>query len=70
MANPMINEGPLAKVRTKIGKKKEEEMSKTGTIDAYIIGFNPAVNICANASAICWDKPLPEGYDNLAEYVA
>lgn len=70
MANPMINEGPLAKVRTKIGKKKEEEMSKTGTIDGYIIGFNPAVDICADASAICWDKPLPEGYDNLAEYVA
>ena len=65
--NPLANESIISKVRKKSDRKQE---AVTGTITAELLGINDAMTVCAKACACCWDRPIPEGYDNVAEYVA
>ena len=65
--NPLVNETLLSKVRKKSDRRME---IPKGTISCELLGINNAMSICARACACCWDRPIPEGYDNIAEYVA
>ena len=69
--NPLVNEksGIFRKMK-KYNNGKNSEMKSIGAIEWYLLGINNAINICAKASACCWDKQIPEGFDNVAEYVA
>ena len=71
MSNPLVNEkGFLKKVKRTKDKDNSNRYQNIGSIDWHLLGVNNAINICAEASACCWDKQIPEGFDNIAEYVA
>ena len=72
--NPLVNESIGSRIANAIsrGKSKEVESAKEmkfSTLTAFI-GENNGIPICAEACACCWDKQIPEGYENVAEYVA
>lgn len=71
MNNPFVKETAMSKIKTKVGGKKKitEESVGFGAAKAYLLGMNNAIPICAAASACCWDKPIPEGYQEIADYV-
>lgn len=71
MNNPFTKETAMSKIRTKVGGKKKvtEESVGFGAVKAYLVGMNNAIPICATASACCWDKPIPEDYQGIADYV-
>lgn len=69
MNNPFAKPRFVDKIT--INKKgKKEEDHKYGHVATYFIGMNNAVPICAQACACCWNKPIPEKYEDMAEYVA
>ena len=41
-----------------------------GSVEVSLLGMNNSIPICAEACACCWDKKVPEGYQNVAEYIA
>lgn len=70
--NPFVANPVIGKIKTKLGGKKKNSETETiglGSVRAYLIGMNNAFPICAEASACCWDKPVPETYDKIADYV-
>lgn len=76
--NPMVLEDTsiVSKIKTKFGKRKEEqtkevnEFEELGHIHIDFLGMNNAIPICAEACACCWDKKVPDGYQEIAEYIA
>lgn len=66
--NPLANDSIIGKILNK--KNKKDEIIKSGVITPYLLGMNNSVQICAEACACCWDKKIPDGYQNIAEYVA
>ena len=71
--NPLVNTGLLGKIKTSVGgsrKSAAESAVKNGSIYSTFVAMNDAMRICAETSACCWDKPIPEEYDDKAEYVA
>ena len=69
--NPMANESIIQKIKNRTLGNSSKEINVGGTnITAHFIGINDAVNICAEACACCWDKQIPENYQDIAEYVA
>ena len=76
--NPMAIEdtGIVSKIKSKFNKKKEDqveefnEFEEPGHIHIDFLGMNNAIPICAEACACCWDKKVPEGYQETAEYIA
>ena len=73
MANPLVTEGFIKRRLENTIRKKGKNSNidvPTGRIEAYLVGMNDAINICANACACCWDKQVPTGYQEVAEYVA
>ena len=71
MNNPFVKETAISKIKTKVGGKKKvaEESIGFGAVHAYLLGMNNAIPICAEASACCWDKVIPEDYQGIADYV-
>lgn len=72
-ANPLVETGLLGKIKSSVnGSKKAaaESTVKNGSIYGTFVAMNDAMRICAETSACCWDKPIPEAYDDKAEYVA
>lgn len=74
--NPLVNEGigtrivnAISRNNSKNSAVNKERGMKASTLTAFI-GMNNAIPICAEACACCWDKQVPEGYENVAEYVA
>lgn len=69
-----MEKNPLAKetfmTRMKKGKEKESEKVNTGRIEARLIGMNNGMPICAQACACCWDKPVPQTYEDICIYIA
>lgn len=62
---------PLVKGNKITLKNKKENLGLEGSnIQSNLIGMNNAIPICAEACSCCWDSKLPEGFDNIAEYVA
>lgn len=72
MNNPLAKETSASKIKTRVGGKKKitEESVGFGSVHAYLIGMNNAIPICAEASACCWDKQIPDDYQGIADYVA
>lgn len=70
--NPLVDTGLLGKIKTTVSNRKDatKSNSQNGSIYSAFVGMNDAIRICAETSACCWDKPIPNGYDNKAEYVA
>lgn len=67
--NPLVNEGLISKIKRKSGKDGSTSIAG-GVVEAHLIGMNDAMNVCAQACACCWDRTIPEGYQEIAEYVA
>lgn len=67
--NPLANETILTKIKKKSGNKPDETR-QFKHIECELIGMNDAIRICATACACCWDKKVPESFDDIAEYVA
>lgn len=71
--NPLVQDTNfISKIKTKLKKKEDNEIAQPtlGSIEIDLVGMNNAIPICAEACSCCWDKTIPEGYDNVAEYVA
>lgn len=76
--NPMAiqDNNIVSKFKSKFSKKKNteekeiNEFEELGHIHIDFIGMNNAIPICAEACACCWDKKVPEGYQDIAEYIA
>lgn len=73
--NPFVEKstGIVGKIRTKFGAKKAAapiENPNTGIIRPYLVGMNNWADVCSEACACCWDKVVPEGFENVAEYIA
>lgn len=76
--NPMaIEDGSIVgKIKSKFKKDKQEineedeELNTIGSVKADFICMNDFIPICAEACACCWDKKVPEGYQEQAEYIA
>ena len=74
--NPLVegNSSLASKIKSKFKKKNniEEELQAAPVRRAvgYLLGMNDAIPVCAEACACCWDKEIPEGYQNVAEYIA
>ena len=68
--NPIANEGLIAKIKTKLSSSKYNTNTFTKPIEVHLIGMNNAIPICAKACSCCWDKSIPDGYTDIAEYVA
>ncbi|MCM1223415.1 MAG: FAD-dependent thymidylate synthase, partial [Lachnospiraceae bacterium] len=69
MANPMVEEGLIGKIKAGFGKRTEDKTPSLN-VTAEFIGMNNAIPICAEACACCWDRPIPTFYADKAEYVA
>lgn len=67
--NPLVRENIISKIKTKKSKKEVESSNSFG-IETYLVGMNRYADICAEACACCWDKVVPEGFQNVAEYIA
>lgn len=67
--NPFANENNISKIKTKTDKNNNFTNPK-GSIVATLIGMNDAINICAQACSCCWDKPIPDDFDKLTDYIA
>lgn len=68
--NPFANQSFADRVKQKIGGKPADRPVNARGITAEFIGMNNAMPICAEACSCCWDKALPEGYENVANYVS
>jgi len=68
--NPFANQNLIDRVKSKIGEKSTGKSVTTKGIKADFIGMNNAMPICAEACSCCWDKQVPEGYENVANYVS
>lgn len=66
MNNPLANDAFIGKVKT---RKKTNDSISIDKVEVYTVGYNDAVNICANACACCWDRKVPDGYSAAAEYI-
>ena len=70
--NPMAiqDNNIVSKFKSKFSKKKNteekeiNEFEELGHIHIDFIGMNNAIPICAEACACCWDKKVPEGYQD------
>ena len=63
----MSMKNPLAKG---FMKRNKETIKSPSRVEAYCVGYNNGIDICAKACACCWDKPVPESYNHKAEYLA
>lgn len=71
MNNPIANDTFIGKMKNKVGKKqKHESVDKAGSVRVETLTMNDYVNICASACACCWDRPVPESFEDKAEYIA
>lgn len=70
--NPLVDTGLLGKIKTSVGSKKDAAKTtvQNGSIYGTFVAMNDSMRICAETSACCWDKPIPELYEDKAEYVA
>lgn len=68
--NPMANGGNFLSKITNGKKKKNNDITTTGIIIANLVGMNNSVEIVSEACSCCWDKPLPNTYEELAGYIA
>ncbi len=72
--NPFIETSSTSgKIKTSIGgtkSNKKEPVYKSSNIRAAVVSMNDGIRICAEAAACCWDKKVPESYEDKAEYVA
>lgn len=70
MENPLAIENRIKRIKNKVGKKKEEQDKiNSDPITSTLIGMNDWVNICAEACACCWNRPIPDDYKGRAEYI-
>lgn len=70
--NPLKEESTMDKV-SKIFKKSDKKVSNdenNGIIRCEFVGSNRAIDIIAEACACCWDKKVPDTYEERCEYVA
>ena len=67
--NPIAKEGFITKMKSKFNSKEISNIIPK-PIRIELVGMNRTMDICAQACACCWDKEVPTGYDNVAEYVA
>lgn len=71
MNNPIANEGFMSKIKNKLNKKKENSntMKSNGGIYIETVAMNNYIDICAAACACCWDRPIPETFEDRANYI-
>lgn len=55
---------------TNIFKKEKKEKDINALIYSQLVGMNRAIDIIAEACACCWDKKIPDSYEDRCEYVA
>ena len=69
--NPMsINQSFIKKIFTKRGGNGSNSNNKNKNIVANIVGLNNGIRIVSEACSACWDRPVPNTYDEKAEYIA
>lgn len=74
--NPIAAESSISKFISKFSgsskneKKNDKIKENIGRVSVDFLGMNNAIPICAEACACCWDKKVPEGYQDTAGYIA
>ena len=56
---------------TIVGKNNSSKLDSTSNTNAIasLVYMNDGVSICSEACACCWDKPIPESYEDKVEYL-
>lgn len=71
MNNPIANESLISKIKNKLNKKGENSkvMKSNSSIYVETVAMNNYIDICAAACACCWDRPIPESFEDKANYI-
>ena len=59
----------MAKIAGKANISKKMVEDKSQSLSANLVYMNDGIRVCTEACACCWDKPIPDTYDEMVDYL-